>query len=156
MKPDDEMVVKAVEDARKNLKESDCLLPVFIVGNDKELIVMGMPMGEQNERDMIAAGVGMVAKTMGATFVLSVLESYVIDDNKAAKEYYANPGRYKSMSEHPLAKEIIYFSLETSTRNWFAVVPILSGREMGKVEWHEADNVAGRFGNLLGKKPTLN
>lgn len=156
MKPDHRLVLKTIETARQNLKQFPELLPTFFVGNQEEVQIVGTPFSNnERDKDTAAEVVKQMAAKMGADFILFVAESYILTDPEATKEWMDGKSKYKYIKDHPLAKEVVIFQLETSTTQQLGVADILKDREMGDVKWNKGDDAKGRFSNLLGQKPSI-
>lgn len=156
MTPEHETINHIIDITRQNVRENEEVMPLFFVGDEENMHVVGASFRDDKEKDLAAEAVKKIAKEKGAEFVLSVAEIWIMNDPDAAKDYYSNPDKYKNMGDHPKAREVIYFSLETKTRNWVGRADILPGRKMGVVEWMAPGITGGRFSNFLGEKPTLN
>jgi hypothetical protein len=154
MKTDSEMVQKVVEQAKANLKTSE-LLPTFFVGNTDKMVMIGAQWEDEGDKDMVAYRVKRIAHEIGADYVIFVSESWTIKPEDAP-EFMANRDKYRSVSDFPKCFEVVMFSIETPTSMRMGMAPILEGREMGEIKWHQPDQSEGRFSNFLGKKPTLN
>ncbi|MFA7278722.1 MAG: hypothetical protein WC100_01345 [Sterolibacterium sp.] len=156
MNPQDPQITAAVDVARKNLKGSQELCPVFILGKGDERQLIGTPFGSDEQKDMVAMLIKIRAQEMGADFVLFVSEAYTIRDQEAAKEFMDNRDMYPSVSTHPKAVEVVMFMLETQTKSWSGIADIEPGRVLGELEWMLCKDAQGRFTNFLGDKPTIN
>lgn len=150
----DKTVSVLVDGARKNLKENTELCPCFFIGHDGELEVIGAAWRDDGEKNMIAAMMKQKVAELDADFVLFIAESYSLK-NEDAQDYIDNRQKYGSASNHPNAKEVVMFRLETKDKVWSAMADILPGREMGSIKWAETPLADGRFSNFFQKKQTM-
>lgn len=154
MKTNSELMLKIIDAAKFNLKKSEEFLATFFVGTDTDLKVIGAPFTNEQEKEMTARSVKKIAQESKATFVVFICPSYILKDPDAVKEYSENKSKYESISKHPMAKEVLLFTLETQYGSKIGVADILPGREMGVIEWLEGE-FSGRFTDILGQKPTV-
>jgi hypothetical protein len=156
MTPNSDAMKSIIENTRQFLKVGETLLPTFFVGNGQNVSVLGVQWATEQDKDIAAAGVKRLAKEMSAIFVLFVAETWMLSED-AANDFMKNPKKYKSVAEHPGAEEVVYFTLETKTKTWFASAPILKDRELGEVTWRLQDQGAakGRFTDFLVDKPVM-
>jgi len=155
MKQTDEMVQKVVEQARKNLKSSDMLLPTFFVGTSDQMVIVGADWQDDQDKDLVAYKVKRLAHEMNAEFVVFVAESWTMDSGDAP-DFMKNRDKYPDVHSYPKSYECVMFSIETATSIQMGRAKILEGRVMGDIEWMRSDGSEGRFTNFLGKKPTMN
>lgn len=150
----EEILNDIIERTKQNLKESKELMPVFFVGNDKEINIVGAVFDEHiDSKDKTAKVVRQLAKETNATFVLFIAESWTLP-SECVHEFMANRDKYPSVSDHPSAFEIVSFMLETEKGTKAAGAKILPGREMGPVTWIESKEFEGRFTGLIPKRAT--
>lgn len=153
MKPTAPEVLALVEAARFAVKQGQ-LPPIFYIGNSKEVAVVGAFFETAEDKDNTAKAVRKMVEKMQATFVLFIAESWSLSDPEAALDYMNNRDKYKSVSDHPKAVEIVAFTLETLKEGDFmGIAPIGAGRVLGDVRWMENPDVEGRFTKFMGDKP---
>ncbi len=156
MNPSDPLIQGILKTCRQNLKQSQQLMPVFFIGNEDNIGIIGAEFDDPKSKDVCAAFIRKTAEEKKAEFILFIAESWTIRDQAAAKEYMDDMEAYDySMGNHPGAVEVVMFSLETKTKCWTAMAEI-KNREIGEIEWSETGRLEGRFSNFLGEKPTLN
>jgi hypothetical protein len=152
MKTTDEMILKVIEGAKSNLKNSTELMPTFFVGAGEKISIVGAPFSTEREKDVIADGIRAMAEELQADFVVFLSETWTLSPEDG-KDFMENRHKYRSVSEHPRKKEAVTLMLETRFEVKMGMAEILPGREMGEIKWITPDSATGRFTNLLPKTP---
>lgn len=155
MSPEHPTVKSIVTGAKMNLKIGPELMPTFFIGTDNgEIDIVVAHLENERAKNMTTAIIKEKAKQMHADFIIFVSESYILetkDKEGAIEEVYE---QYGSIKNHPDAKEVVTFSIETKTSQRLGHASISEKREMGEIQWMEPTETEGRFSNILGEKPT--
>lgn len=151
MERDDEMIQSLIEKTRDMVKASPQLAPMFFVGNDNELAMVAATFQDEEQKVREAQTVSSIAMKMGAKFIVLIAESWTLP-SEWSQDYLNNRDKYKSISAHPKAIEIVLFTLETPHGQEMGMAEIKPGRVMGEVRWQEGTHSSGKFTHLLGPK----
>lgn len=145
-----------IETARANLEYSGSLLPVFFIGNEKTLNVVGAVFCNDREKDAASDAIRRMSKEIDADFVVFVTESWTIAPEHSEEFMLGiRNGKYKRVSDHPKRQEIVSFIIETRLSDCVGIAKIETrsdgSKTFGEVEMKEGEN-SGRFTHFLGPK----
>lgn len=152
--PHNENIKSLIESAKKNIRESDQLSPVFFLGIEDGIGVFMPDFTDDASKSKAADDIRQLVDTTGADWVLFIAESWAAGckDEKEWARMRADFG--PSVSTWPTAKEVVLFRLETPAGCWGGTADILAGRELGTIEWQHNQEERGRFTGFFAKKET--
>jgi hypothetical protein len=146
---------EVVERARKNLEEHGELIPVFFVGGERGLRIVGATFTSDEEKDKTADVVRSFCREENADFVMFVAESWSVGADKADEfKKGLEEGKWKNVAGCPFRTEIVSFMVETkaSDKMGYAEIKTVNGKKtFGEVEFTESQS-SGRFTHFLGPK----
>lgn len=151
-----ERVNLVVESTRKQLaelKKGDELLPIAHIFGDTGNVVMGFVFRNQQEKELSIQAIAKTARATQADLIVTRMESWTVklsDDEHEQFNKERAAGKWRHLSEHPKAIEIVTILVDTKENTWIGMSEIIkkeTSREMGEVKW--GDQAAGIFTGLL-------
>lgn len=146
------------EMAKKNLESDGVLRGMIFADGPGGVIIADVNelMRDERSKDQIEQ---IVLKfiTAGSTAILMMTETWMLDDQEAAKDYMKNRHKYPNgLSDHPLRKEYVHFNYETAEGPIWAMAPILRSGDkpyLGNLNIMDKkfDSMTGRFANFFAK-----
>lgn len=152
--PNNSTINTIIDTAKRNLKDSDSLQPVFFIVKDETVGLFPPDFSTDEKKDEAAKAVRMIVKKMDADFVFFLSESWIAAC-KTEEEMAANRAKYgQSLEGWPGTREVVLFRYETPSTSWSGMADILPDREMGEVEWKQTSRAEerGRFTNFFEAK----
>lgn len=147
-----EVAGKLMAGAKANIERDGSLEPVFFVANSEGVGVVPGMFDTPEEKAATIAAVRMIAKTIGAEWVMSIAEAWQTKFETAESV----PEGYRP-SQDERRVEVVFFSLHTPQHKWIAtseiVVSVTADGQMRRSfsipEWTEADEAEGQMTDLL-------
>jgi len=140
---------------KQNLKQYPMLAPCAFIFEGEKFSIVQMDTTDEASKDFSARQIRKFCKEVMADAVITVTESWSLDGD-GAMDYMKNRSKYRSVSEHPLAFEVVSFAIETHESEYGGFSKILPGREMGEPEFIRSTHTEGRFTRFLGPRLVKN
>lgn len=146
MKPSNEIIDQIIPAVAANLRQSECLVPVFFIGNADQVGIFPADMSTNEAKSETAQAVRAIIQKTNADFVLMVAESWLYKEERDKAEDL-DTIMADGLANNPKAKEVVLLRYETPTEAWVAMVDILPQRVLGEVVWNtvQMDEEKGRF-----------
>lgn len=128
------------------------LMPVVHLYNTEKHVadIIGGAFVDEKSKDFFASACKLKAREIGADLSVFISESWTLD--AASEEDYRKHMRSnESLSNHPKAREIVCFQIETRTGSWMGRASIKNGttRTTDELSFVKADKMAGRFSGII-------
>ncbi len=148
------LIDSLISRSRDELERGQTEIPPFAFIGDSlthKGFIAVLDFANEERKRASAADIRSFAKKLGADFVLLVSESWALQDD-AAHDYMTNRHKYRSVSEHPGAKECLLLSLDTHGGNFMGRAEITkkgNGRTCGEPAFIRSESSEGILTNLL-------
>lgn len=144
--------------ANNTVRSGEQVLPKVLLGNTKSghKSIIGAVFEDEEEKDLFAQFIKEKAAEIKADLSIFTAESFALQ-GEDAEDYQANLEKYEySMGNHPKAKEIVVFMVETSESCYHGQSLIMTdennNRYLGELQITAMRDLEGRFGKLLPKR----
>jgi len=142
-----------------NFTRDGYLTPVCLINNSKEnkTGVVVAAIETQKEKELFADALKNLVRQHKADSTLFMIESYTIPP-EFSDDFMNNRDKYPTVSSHPNAQDIIYFSFENKKGTWAAFLPYdpKTKKILGQqIEFKRADSAEGILANLINIKEVL-
>lgn len=134
-------------------RQTGMIIPMAFIGGADGIGVLPMKFTTPESKDYYSRVIRELVQATDAHFVIFVAESWVLDikdksPEEASRIYSDWQAAGKSLSEHPLRREVIMLNYENRSGAKMGMLEIQTtdqGRTLSPIEWTTADPGEGRF-----------
>lgn len=134
--------------ARFNFQKCGHLVPVLAVLHKNEIMIIGCPFKNQDEKVMASQTLKSQLRGMDVDATVYICEAhYASVDAKEKDKIGTVP-----VKDMPGARQVISILLEYKNGVKQMFIPILENKELGEAKWIDADRSVGLFSGFVNKE----